>query len=1053
MDPHESERLLTEFGLRARQAPDLFRSAAEVAAQRPNGYAHVLRRAWKSFDGLFAVLSVEGRPTIFFQEGSTDTQITLTEQRRFWSHGVAPILVRVTTQEVQVYSGLRSPALKQEDVDKNERLVDVFSRTADALEVRELIRAAEAGTLYQRYAKHFDPAQAVDQQLIGNLRATRERISVGEDAPDLPTTHRILGRILFTCYLEARGALVPKDFGRLGAGAKATFRQLFSLDPESVRNALKRLFRLLARYFRGNLFDDSLAQDISALRDKDIAALHDLIVGNNVASGQLVLPFDSYDFSVIPIETISAVYEDFIRAESSEAQRRKGAYYTPPKLVQFTFDLATEDNPDLGRKRVLDPGCGSGVFLVSAFNRFAEAWIHANSRATNGKRTRALAKILQDQICGVDLNLIACQASCFSLYMAMLDFLDPREIRSLGPERLPSLFLPAGEKRRPNGPRTIIHGDFLSGLASLDGQRFDLIIGNPPWVARGNVEDGDNIDEGAEDENPSSAEENASMANWESRRAADHLPTPARQIACAFMWEIPQYLGSHGKACLLLPASVLLANRADAFQAQWFARYRVEKIAQLADLRFFLFPGAIHPTIALRFCATAPEPGARVAYITPKANHASLRDNVIVVEPDDHKWVPLAEILASARESKAASCWLSYNWASPRDRELLTRLRALPALDALVGEPKEKRRWKKGQGIMPRGRDSGRYEPFWKPTAPFLASRQGFNLLLGLRETKPIGDRFRKPHRVRDEQLFKTPLVVFNQGFSKVAFSPFDVIFQHALQSIAGPDEDRELLMFLTATLASPLARYLAFHLTTKPYYRGKSHLNEVLRFPFPLPEDAPSDDAKGAVHAVAQIFSQMGNDWRFEAFGHDQLIAETQEDLKPHVYSYFGVTSDEQVLIEDTIAVLERSVTPHRGSKPPTLAPSTMESRKTYAATLVDALRAWAGGGIDLGASCIVSEAAGVAVLTVGKVSELDQYTEIGASIELEHVLARLLKLAPERYGSLVYLRNLAILEGEKVHIVKPLTMRFWLRSAALNDADAVAARLLFGSSGSAPA
>src|SRR5207253_5770334 len=112
--------------------------------------------------------------------------------------------------------------------------------------------------------------------------------------------------------------------GRLGAGSSATFRQILSLpDIQRVRRALFKFFRRLARYFRGNLFDEDLGPDLNKLRDEDLLTIRELLRGTELFSGQYVLPFDIYDFSVIPIETISAVYEDFIRAEGSDEQRKK----------------------------------------------------------------------------------------------------------------------------------------------------------------------------------------------------------------------------------------------------------------------------------------------------------------------------------------------------------------------------------------------------------------------------------------------------------------------------------------------------------------------------------------------------------------------------------------------------------------------------------------------------------------------------------------------------------------------------------------------------------
>jgi hypothetical protein len=552
-------------------------------------------------------------------------------------------------------------------------------------------------------------------------------------------------------------------------------------------------------------------------------------------------------------------------------------------------------------------------------------------------------------------------------------------------------------------------------------------MGNPPWVARGNVE-------------------KKSLAQWRSSHAESSYPTPANQIACAFMWEVPRYLRSDGRACLLLPAGVILGDQTDAFQAKWFGQHRVDKIAHLSDLRFFLFPGADHPTTAIRFMKEPPGADHRLEYLTPKATYVSLFDNVVAVEADDHKTLPLKEILSSAGRDEAATCWLSYNWASPRDRELLSRLRELPPLSNLAGEPRESKRWIRGQGFKPHHKDNKKpKKPFWMPEHLFLPAGSQFDLILAPENCRPVDPSLNELHRAPDKRLFKSPMVIFNQGFSKIAYSRFDVLFQHALQSITGPESDSSLLMFLAATLASPLASYFVFHQTSKSIYRGRSLLNEVMRIPFPLPEDAPGVSPKHSVHAVTEIFARISRDRQFGGLGYEDRIRDAKRELTKYVYSYFDVTPDEQILIEDTIKTLRKSATPSRGSQIPTLRPPTKQQRECYAQTLIDALGAWAGStSVQLGARCVLSEKAGVAVLTVAKTRGRSTYSESQASQDLDQVFSRLKQISPERYGSLVYLRNLAVFETDCMHVVKPLTLRFWLRSAALNDADAAAAHLL---------
>lgn len=100
------------------------------------------------------------------------------------------------------------------------------------------------------------------------------------------------------------------------------------------------------------------------------------------------MSFWPYDFSCIPIELISGIYDTFL---SDETRLEYGTYNTPLALVDFmieeTLPLA-KTNPEM---RILDPACGSGVFLVRAYQRLIEVWkqhhpgVGSNGNATNEK--------------------------------------------------------------------------------------------------------------------------------------------------------------------------------------------------------------------------------------------------------------------------------------------------------------------------------------------------------------------------------------------------------------------------------------------------------------------------------------------------------------------------------------------------------------------------------------------------------------------------------------------------------------------------------------------
>ena len=105
--------------------------------------------------------------------------------------------------------------------------------------------------------------------------------------------------------------------------------------------------------------------------------------------------------------------------------------------------------------------------------------------------------------------------------------------------------------------------------------------------------------------------------------------------------------------------------------------------------------------------------------------------------------------------------------------------------------------------------------PWWGPEAAFLLARNTWGLILRDEDTNSFGAVFGAvPERLRrlpDQRVFTHPLVIVNDGFSRIAFVDFDILFQHSIGAVSGPKKDTDLLLFLTALLNSPLATLLSF--------------------------------------------------------------------------------------------------------------------------------------------------------------------------------------------------------------------------------------------------
>src|ERR1700741_1538610 len=117
------------------------------------------------------------------------------------------------------------------------------------------------------------------------------------------------------------------------------------------------------------------------------------------------------------------------------------------------------------------------------FNSIAGEWKATNPQARNDRRARELREVLCN-LHGVDINPTACRITAFSLYLAYLDQLAPRDIQELQKKgrALPNLISKptstVSAHKRTNGNIKCV--DFFK-LGNDVPTQFFLVVGNPPW--------------------------------------------------------------------------------------------------------------------------------------------------------------------------------------------------------------------------------------------------------------------------------------------------------------------------------------------------------------------------------------------------------------------------------------------------------------------------------------------------------------------------------------------------------------------------------------------
>ena len=334
-----------------------------------------------------------------------------------------------------------------------------------------------------------------------------------------------IDRILFLRMAEGRGIEPYAQLQALTAGQR--------VYPRLVDD----LYRRADEKYNSGLFDFD-ADTLSGALVIDDKVLKPILAG-------LYYPECPYEFSVLPVEVLGQVYEQFLgkvirltaghRAEveeKPEVRKAGGVYYTPAYIVdhivkQTVGKLVEGKSPRELRGargasplRVLDPACGSGSFLLGAYQHLLEhyrRWYEANGpeKHASGKEpavrqgprgewlltTAEKKRILLDHIYGVDIDRQAVEVTKLSLLLKVLEgetgesigsqlaFWHERALPDLGtniqcgnsligPEYFEGQMLVDEEELRRVNPF-----DWKRGFPEAMGAGgFDAVIGNPPYI-------------------------------------------------------------------------------------------------------------------------------------------------------------------------------------------------------------------------------------------------------------------------------------------------------------------------------------------------------------------------------------------------------------------------------------------------------------------------------------------------------------------------------------------------------------------------------------------
>ncbi|MGD0628747.1 MAG: N-6 DNA methylase [Terracidiphilus sp.] len=358
---------------------------------------------------------------IFVSDGPANDDGFAELHKRLWSWGGVPLLYRKTRGLVQLFRCAHKPDFVSstgEIVCKPIRILKIAVAISDSDAWWDPARLRN-GTLWDDpivCKTMLSSTKAAHKRLVDAVRQLNDALN-REGFLKKHLRRKLLILSLLIAYLEERGVLLPDYFGQFHEGATRFFQVL----PHG--GSLIKLLAALEEKFNGNVFALTEADRDSLKSNGQLARFARLVEAREELNGQLTL-WQLYSFKDLPVELISHIYQLFVSDVDS-------AVYTPPFLVRLMLDEALSweriDRLQQRSEIILDPSCGSGVFLVEAYKRLVLHWRSRNGWKRPGVK---VLKELLEKVHGIDLEDGAVELAAFSLCLALCDALEPETIRS-----------------------------------------------------------------------------------------------------------------------------------------------------------------------------------------------------------------------------------------------------------------------------------------------------------------------------------------------------------------------------------------------------------------------------------------------------------------------------------------------------------------------------------------------------------------------------------------------------------------------------------------------
>jgi hypothetical protein len=815
-----------------------------------------------------AIYIFNNQPFILFFDLTEDENLEKESNihKKVWSFDNSPIVFIIKDNDIQIYNALNY-------IKKNNRLEEI-KLSEDERNQKFSFWNLQSGVTWKWLQDEYlnnnrrkDTKKRVNEKLFQNIKDVRNALIDREKDAEGSTPNSLILRLIFIRYLIDRGVKIDERY--ISGKNLSSKRQCFC-NLIQDRQRLNELFTILNDKFNGVLFKDV----DSALDDMQATALSQIFKGEMPEEGTLFYGgdfyFDIFDFSIIPVEVISGIYESLIDPETRDLQ---AAVYTPAFLVEYILNDTVDDflkKQNTSECKIFEVAVGSGIFLVQSLRKMIEKEIELNGNNNRKKISEKIREIAERNLFGVDINGEALKVACFSIYIALLDYQDPKDIDVY---KFPNLL-----------NKNLFCADFFNMEHEYNSiiKRIKphYILGNPPWKK----------------------DKSKKHLEWANNKNIYNEKIKGKiEIAQSFLMRIKDFMSSDTKVALIVTSTIFynVSSTTRTFKNKFLTTYCLDKFFDLSPVRRLIFEEKNSPASIVYFRLSKENEYSRnvIKHQSIKINYFLKYFKMLVIEKYDRKKIPQSLFIENDWMFKVAL------YGNILDFVLLKKISALKTIN--VSRLIDNTILFKGAGIE-RGKDP---KPFYELIGlPIIENEDIKQDYLSISSnTKKITENDIHLSRGRNKNIFIGNKILFKeQAFNEseplISYASEDLVFRKGFFSISSKNDD--YIKFLYAFFKSDLNTYFLFLVSaawgigTRPAIRFN---DELLSFPIIEPDEKTKTNLIDLINCFLQPYQEYYNQFNL---GEPQRNKSVLNQINSIIDDLYGIKSYEKDLIDYVLNV-----------------------------------------------------------------------------------------------------------------------------------------------------